>query len=96
MPNLTNVVVNGSDHSDPINIGTGREIKIVDLAYLIAKLVCYEGAITFNGQMDGQPRRCLDVSRAKELLGWTAKTSLEELIQEMIEADLKRVKAQLS
>jgi GDP-L-fucose synthase len=63
----------------PINIGTGTDISIKDLAYLIAKLTDFKGNIIFTGEVsDGQPKRLLDVSRAKHLLNFTAKTSLEE------------------
>jgi len=70
---------------EPINIGTGEEIKIVDLANIIADKVGYKGEIKFNGKLDGQPRRCLDISRAKSLLGFEAKTSLSEGLDKTIE-----------
>jgi len=67
------------DHNEPINLGTGMEISIKNLAELIARLTNYNGQIVFNAdQFDGQPKRCLDVSRAKKLLNWAAKTSLED------------------
>ena len=63
----------------PINIGTGKDISIKDLACLIAELVDFKGEIVFNGQVsDGQPERRLDVSRAKKLLGFEAKTDLRQ------------------
>jgi len=63
----------------PINIGTGKEIKIKDLITRLAKLMGYEGDIKFNSDLpDGQPRRCLDTKKATEELGFTAKTSLHE------------------
>jgi GDP-L-fucose synthase len=68
----------------PINLGTGQEIKIYDLAYLIAKIMEYNGQIVWNGKLDGQPRRCLDVSRAKQLLNWEAKIDLETGLKETI------------
>jgi GDP-L-fucose synthase len=71
--------------SEPMNIGSGQEIKISDLAKLIAKLVGYEGEIVFDASMpDGQPRRFLDVSKAKKELGWRASTSLEEGLKRTI------------
>jgi GDP-L-fucose synthase len=62
---------------DPINIGTGVEIKIADLAEIIANLMGFEGTILFDSSKpDGQPRRCLNTKSAKDRLGFTAKTSL--------------------
>lgn len=76
---LTKAVKNGFDHSEPINLGTREEISIYKLAYLIRELVGYNGEVVFDGSIsDGQPRRLLDVSRAKNLLNWEAKTSLKE------------------
>lgn len=61
----------------PINLGTGESISIRDLSYLIARLTGFHGEIVFTGEVsDGQPKRQLDVSRAKELLDFTAKTTL--------------------
>lgn len=63
----------------PINLGTGNEISICDLAVLVAEIVGYNGRIAWDtSKPDGQPRRVLDVSRAKELLQWTARTPLRE------------------
>lgn len=73
------------DTNLPINLGVGEDISIYDLAHLIAKLSGYSGEITFNGQFDGQPKRLLDVSRAKELLNWKAQISLEAGLKETIE-----------
>jgi len=62
---------------DPINIGTGREIKIIDLAEMIANLMGFKGAIFFDSSKpDGQPRRCLNTDLAENKLGFKAKTSL--------------------
>lgn len=64
--------------SDPINIGTCSEIKICNLAKIIAKKMGYSGRIIYNDSFpDGQPRRCLDVSKAKKILGFEARTPLE-------------------
>ena len=71
---------------EPINIGTGKEIKIHDLATEIAEQMGYEGSIVYNSSKpDGQPRRCLDVSRAKERLGFEAKTDLKTGLKQTIE-----------
>jgi GDP-L-fucose synthase len=67
------------DEPEPVNIGTGREIAIADLARLVARLVGYDGELRFDAsQPDGQPRRCLDVTRAREQLGFDASVPLEE------------------
>ncbi|MBT4529723.1 MAG: NAD-dependent epimerase/dehydratase family protein [Phycisphaerae bacterium] len=70
----------------PINLGTGIETSIADLTDLIATSVGYEGEVAWDtSKPDGQPKRYLDVSRAKELLGFEAKISLEEGIKETVE-----------
>ena len=66
------------DEGEPVNIGTGAEITIRDLASLIAKLVDYGGEIVYDlTKPNGQPRRCLDTSRAKEKFGFESRTKLE-------------------
>jgi len=71
---------------EPINIGSGEEISIADLARLIASKVGFRGRIRFDlRHPDGQPRRCLDVSQAKEILGFTAATSLSEGLDRTID-----------
>lgn len=63
---------------DPINLGTGAEIKIADLARMISKLVGFEGDLVFDtSKPDGQPRRAVDASRARAVLGFEALTPLE-------------------
>jgi GDP-L-fucose synthase len=65
--------------SEPLNAGSGQEVAIGDLAQMIARKVGYAGKVLFDpSRPDGQPRRCLDVSRAKELLGFSASVSLDE------------------
>jgi GDP-L-fucose synthase len=67
------------DEPDPVNIGTGREITIKDLAELIRKLSGFEGEIVWDASKpDGQPRRGLDTSRARERFGFQAEVSLED------------------
>lgn len=64
-----------------INIGTGMDISIIELAELVAKIVGFKGELVFDKTMpDGTPRKLLDVSRLKEL-GWQFSTSLEEGIK---------------
>ncbi len=71
--------------SQPINIGTGREIRIRKLAEMIAGLCGYHGAIEWDtSRPDGQPRRQLDTSKARRVLDWEAKTSLEEGLEKTI------------
>ncbi|MBI1335502.1 MAG: NAD-dependent epimerase/dehydratase family protein [Phycisphaera sp.] len=63
------------DDPDPINLGTGNEITIKNLVTLIAQAVGFTGHIVWDPtKPDGQPRRCLDTSKAGRLLGWRAKT----------------------
>lgn len=74
-----------------LNIGTGEDIKIKDLAALIKKIVGYEGEMRFDvSKPDGTPRKLLDVSRINQL-GWRHKTSLEEGIKITYEYFLKEV-----
>ncbi len=64
--------------SDPVNIGSGIEIRIVELARLIADLTGYAGEIVWDASRpDGQPTRLLDVSRAQKLIGFRAEVGLE-------------------
>jgi GDP-L-fucose synthase len=67
------------DGPDPINLGTGREITIRALVGLIANLTGYSGDVIWDAtKPDGQPRRALDTSRARESFGFTAQTSFED------------------
>jgi GDP-L-fucose synthase len=71
---------------DPINLGTGREITIRDLVELIARLTGFRGRIEWDtSKPDGQPRRCLDTSRARHRLGWQARVDLEEGLKRTID-----------
>ena len=64
---------------EPVNIGAGFEITIKELAEKIASLTGFAGEIRWDDTMpDGQPRRCLDVSKAREYFGFEAKTSFDE------------------
>jgi GDP-L-fucose synthase len=72
--------------AEPVNLGAGREIRIKDLAEKIAQLTGFAGEIHWDpSQPDGQPRRCLDVSRAREYLGFEAKTSFDEGLKKTID-----------
>jgi GDP-L-fucose synthase len=73
------------DGAEPVNLGAGREIRIKDLAEKIAKLTGFTGRICWDSSKpDGQPRRCLEVSKAKEYFGFEAKTSFDEGLKEVI------------
>lgn len=64
---------------EPMNIGTGKEILIKDLVLLIKDIVGYKGQIKFDeSKPNGQPRRCLDTTKAKKELNFTAETNLQE------------------
>lgn len=74
------------DSPEPINIGTGKEITIKELAQIIQDIVGFEGTIEWATDMpNGQPRRCLDVSRAKERLGFEAKAELVPTLKRVYE-----------
>jgi GDP-L-fucose synthase len=74
------------DQSEPMNLGSGPEISIRDLASTIARLMEYRGKVRYDtSKPNGQPRRGLDVSRAKKLLGWTARTGLEDGLRRTID-----------
>jgi GDP-L-fucose synthase len=63
------------DTPDPINLGSGSEITVKELVTVIAELCGFQGKIQWDASKpDGQPRRCLDVTRARTLLNWHAKT----------------------
>ena len=73
------------DGGDPINLGTGQEISIRELAELIAELTGFDGQIEWDESMpNGQPRRSLDPSRARELFGFEARTPLREGLERTI------------
>ncbi len=74
------------DGSLPINLGNGREISIRDLAELIGRLMGYTGRFAYDtSKPNGQPRRALDVSRARELLGFEARTDFEDGLRKTIQ-----------
>lgn len=74
------------DSSDPVNIGTGHEVSIKDLVDLIVDLTGFQGEIVWDASKpDGQPRRRLDVSRAREAFGFEATTELEDGLKRTIQ-----------
>jgi len=73
------------DGAEPVNIGTGEEIAIRDLARQIAELTGFEGEIVWDASRpNGQPRRRLDVRRAEELFGFRARTLLQEGLERTV------------
>jgi GDP-L-fucose synthase len=73
------------DSPEPVNLGSGMEISIRDLAQKIAELVGFRGRIEWDtAQPNGQPRRRLDVSRAEKEFGFRAKTSFDEGLRKTI------------
>jgi GDP-L-fucose synthase len=73
------------DDDEPVNLGTGREIYIRDLAQMIGEEVGFRGAIVWDTtKPNGQPRRCLDTSRAERCFGFRAKFDLRQGIKQTI------------
>ncbi len=73
------------DGSEPVNLGAGSEISILDLVGLVKELTGYQGEIEWDAtKPDGQPRRCLDTSRAAEEFGWRAKTAFRAGLERTI------------
>ena len=74
-------LMNNYSESEIVNIGTGQDVTIAELAVGISKIVGYDGEIKYNTEMpDGTPRKLLDVSRLEEI-GWKYSTSLKEGIE---------------
>jgi GDP-L-fucose synthase len=74
------------DKPDPLNLGSGMEISIGDLATKIAALTGFSGRIIWDAtQPNGQPRRCLDVSRAQREFGFRATTQFDAGLRKTIE-----------
>lgn len=75
-----------STDTTPINVGTGSDITIYDLVIKIMKAVDYDCGVHWDASKpDGQPRRMLDISRAKNILGWKPKTNLDEGLKKTVE-----------
>jgi GDP-L-fucose synthase len=74
------------DGAEPVNVGSGKEISIRDLAAAVAEQVGYTGRIVWDtSQPNGQPRRCLDVTRAREYFGFEAKTPFADGLRATID-----------
>lgn len=79
---------------DPVNIGAGREIKIRELVELIADITGFKGEIRWDSSKpDGQPRRCLAISRAKEEFGFEPNVDFKEGLRRTIEWYRKHIEA---
>jgi GDP-L-fucose synthase len=79
------------DGAEPVNLGVGQEIAIRQLVTVIAHLTSFDGEICWDGaKPDGQPRRTLDSSRARERFGFVARTSFELGLRRTIESFLER------
>lgn len=73
------------DGPDPVNLGSGQEITVRELAGLIADATGYRGRLVWDAtQPDGQPRRCLDTTRARERFGWQASTPFADGLRETV------------
>jgi len=74
------------DGADPVNLGVGREITIRELVQLIVRLTGFEGELRWDGSKpDGQPRRALETSRAKQLFGFESRVGFEDGLRQTIE-----------
>ena len=74
------------DGAEPVNLGSGMEISIKELVDLIARLTGYRGRVVWDASNpDGQPRRCLDTSKARSLFGFQATTPFEEGLKRTID-----------
>lgn len=74
------------DKPEPVNIGSGKEMSIAQLAELICELCGYRGEVRWDASKpDGQPRRCLDTTRAQKEFGFRAETSFRDGLKETVE-----------
>jgi GDP-L-fucose synthase len=74
------------DGSDPVNLGSGKEITIRALTELICELCGFKGELRWDAtKPDGQPRRCLDTSRARDRFAWQARTEFRDGLKKTIE-----------
>ena len=73
------------DGADPVNLGSGHEISIRELVELVADVVGFNGEIHWDASMpNGQPRRCLDVSKAEHLFGFRARVDLRDGLERTV------------
>jgi nucleoside-diphosphate-sugar epimerase len=75
-----------SEDSEPVNVGTGKETRIGDLAETISELAGFQGETIWDtSRPDGQPQRYLDVSRARKRVGFEARVELDEGLERTVE-----------
>jgi nucleoside-diphosphate-sugar epimerase len=85
------------DSVEPVNLGSGMEISIRDLAETIARLLDFNGQIVWDtSKPNGQPRRNLDISRAEESFGFHASTGFEDGLRATIAYYLERIAPQMA
>jgi GDP-L-fucose synthase len=73
------------DDGEPVNLGSGHEVRISELAQLIRERTGFAGRLSWDaGRPDGQARRCLDTTRARERFGFAARTTLEQGLERTI------------
>lgn len=87
---LVSAIEQNLDCETPINLGVGKDISIHDLANLIKQLTGYTGEMVFDGGLNGQPKRLLDVSKAKKLFGFEAKTDFHTGLKNVIDWYVKQ------
>ena len=81
------------DGAEPVNLGSGMEISIKDLVKKISKIANYDGKVIWNSDKpDGQPRRKLDVSRAKKEFGFKSKVNFDQGLERTIQWYIKNIK----
>ena len=74
------------DGAEPVNLGSGREVRIAELATLLKEMTGYPGRVEWDADKpNGQPRRCLDTRRAAQWFGFRAEVPLEEGLRETVE-----------
>jgi GDP-L-fucose synthase len=80
------------DGAEPVNLGTGQETTIRDLVELIVKITRFRGDVRWDiSKPDGQPRRALDTSRARQLFDFEARTKLGDGLRRTVQASAGRV-----
>ena len=81
-----NLAIKADLTPEPINIGTGDEIRIYDLVTMLCEIMEFDGEVIYQtDKPDGQPRRCLDTTTAKKLLGFEATTKLRDGLEKTVE-----------
>lgn len=84
------MALDGYDDSEPVNLGSGVEVSIEDIAGYIRTLTGFQGGLLWNvDRPNGQPRRVLDITRARERLGWQPMVDLEDGLRRTVDWYLK-------